>query len=237
MNLEILYQDDYVVAVNKPHGLLVHRTRLDKDATEFALQMVRNQLNQRVSPIHRLDRKTSGILLFSLNAEVHKAISSQFEAHTIEKEYIALVRGYAPPEGLIDYDLTDNSGKVQKAITEYENVRELEIPVPSTSGQHPTSRYSILKVRPRTGRFHQIRKHLAHIMFPIIGDRPHGCNKQNKLFKERWGKMTMMLCATSLKFHHPVYNRDIHVQCSLSADFKSTLKLLNQMNVDRGSLF
>ena len=191
--LGILYQDEHLVAINKPHGLLVHRSPIATNADTFAVQELRNLLEQRVYPVHRLDRKTAGVLLFALNEDIHKALQKQFAERDVEKTYLAIVRGYTEDQGLIDYALTNDKGKVQEAQTAYKTLARTEIDLPF--GKHTTSRYSLVEARPHTGRMHQLRKHFAHILHPIIGDRPHGCNKQNKLFKEKWKMTTMLLHA------------------------------------------
>ena len=221
--LEILFQDDAIVAINKPHGLLVHRSPIAADASEFAIQLLRDQIGQKVFPVHRLDRKTSGVLLFALNDEVNSILQEAFRNKKVEKKYRALVRGFTPESGTIDYALTREDGKVQEAVTHYSRLETFEIPV--ALGKHATSRYSLLEVEPETGRMHQIRKHLAHIFHPIIGDRPHGCNKQNKLFLEKWEMNTMLLHAQEIRFVYPVSHEFITIQAELSAEFKRTLAL------------
>ena len=221
--LEILFQDDAIVAINKPHGLLVHRSPIAADASEFAIQLLRDQIGQKVFPVHRLDRKTSGVLLFALNDEVNSILQEAFRNKKVKKKYRALVRGFTPESGTIDYALTREDGKVQEAITHYSRLETFEIPV--ALGKHATSRYSLLEVEPQTGRMHQIRKHLAHIFHPIIGDRPHGCNKQNKLFLEKWEMNTMLLHAEEIRFLHPVSHEPVIIQAELSAVFKRTLEM------------
>lgn len=223
-SLEIIYQDEHLVAINKPHGLMVHRSKMSANTDEFALQMTRDQIGQKVYPVHRLDRKTSGVLVFALNPEAHKILSKQFENQETQKNYIAIVRGYTLNQETIDYALTNENGKTQDAITEYETIAKNEIPVPF--GKFETSRYSLVKITPKTGRFHQIRKHFAHLRHPIIGDRPHGCNKQNRLFKERWDMITMMLHAKSLTFVHPVSNEQLTITASIHKEFERTLGFL-----------
>ena len=224
MPLEILYEDHHLVAINKPHGLLVHRTRLADDATEFALQMLRNQLDMHVYPIHRLDRKTSGILLFALNEEIHRTMQQAFATRKVKKKYLAIVRGHTPDQESIDYPLKKENGNLQEAITDFITLDRIELNLPF--GIHPTSRYSLLEIRPQTGRKHQIRRHLAHLRHPIIADRPHGCNKQNKLFKEKFGLMTMMLHALELEFIHPVLNKPIIITASLQPEFVRMIRTL-----------
>jgi tRNA pseudouridine65 synthase len=228
VQLEILYQDDRLVAINKPHGLLVHKSPIAADASEFAVQVLRDQLGQKVYPVHRLDRKTSGVLLFALDPEMNSLMQTAFMERKIDKTYLALVRGFTPASGSIDDPLTDDRGRSFEALTHYSTIQRFEIPVPF--GKHSTSRYSLVEVKPETGRMHQIRKHFAHILHPIIGDRPHGCNKQNKLFLEKWNMNTMLLHARELRFVHPLSMIEINMEAELSNDFQRTLDLMEKAN-------
>lgn len=229
-DLEILHQDEYLVAINKPHGLLVHRSPIATNADTFAMQELRNQLGQRVYPVHRLDRKTAGVLLFALNEDIHKALQKQFAEREVEKTYLAIVRGYTEDQGLIDYALTNDKGKVQQAQTAYKTLARTEIDLPF--GKHTTSRYSLVVALPHTGRMHQLRKHFAHILHPIIGDRPHGCNKQNKLFKEKWQMTTMLLHAFRLELKHPETGQTLKLQTQPQAEFQRMLKGLQFNQVE-----
>lgn len=225
MNLDILYQDEFLIAINKPHDLLVHRTNIAKDANLFALQILRNQLDKHVYPIHRLDRKTGGVLLFGLNEDILKTMQRQFAERKVFKKYLAIVRGFTKEEEIIDYPIKKENDLLQDAITSFRTIERVELNIPF--GKHMTSRYSLLEAKPLTGRKHQIRKHLAHIQHPIIADRPHGCNKQNKLFKERFGLMTMMLHAWELSFMQPLSKERITIVASIQDEFKRILKTLN----------
>lgn len=226
--LEIIYQDEYIVAINKPHGLLVHPTSLARDAEVFAMQMLRDQLGQHVHPVHRLDRKTGGVLLFALDKEIHKSIQLLFAERKVFRKYWAIVRGYCEEEGVIDYPLKKENGSLQEAITVYKTLSRAALPIPF--GQHDSIRFSLIEVRPETGRMHQIRKHMAHISHPIIGDRPHGCNKQNKLFKERWGMDTMLLHAGGLSFAHPVNRSTVNLLAPVQDEF---LRMMETMGWDK----
>lgn len=223
--LEILYEDEYLVAINKPHGLLVHQSSIARNADEFAVQLLRDQIGQRVYPAHRLDRKTSGVLLFALDKTTNQLLTQQFTDKTITKKYWAIVRGFAPDELTIDYALRKDNGVLQDAITKIKTVQRAEIDLPF--GKHSTSRYSLVEAEPITGRMHQIRKHMAHILYPIIGDRPHGCNKQNKLWLEKFGMKTMLLHAHSLTFTHPKSLEEITLSAQPSEIFKEVTRLLN----------
>ncbi|WP_428327530.1 pseudouridine synthase [Mucilaginibacter sp.] len=227
--LDIVFQDDDLVAINKPHGLLVHRSSIAMDAEEFALQLLRDQLNRHVFPAHRLDRKTGGVLLFALSKDVEKLMQQQFSDNKVDKKYLAIVRGHTADEQAIDYPLRKENGTLQEAFTEYRTLARAELEIPL--GSHPTSRYSLVEAHPSTGRMHQLRKHFAHIFHPIIGDRTHGCNKQNKMFKERWEFDTMLLHASQLSFTHPVTNAAVHIEAPLQSEFLKMLGIMGWENV------
>jgi len=222
--LHIIYQDDDLVAINKPHGLLVHRSPIAADAEEFALQLLRDQLNRKVFPAHRLDRKTGGVLLFALSKDVEKLMQQQFYENKVDKKYLAIVRGFTDDEGEIDYALRKENGTLQEAFTKYKTLARAELDVPF--GGHSTSRYSLIEANPQTGRMHQLRKHFSHIFHPIIGDRTHGCNKQNKLFKERWEMETMLLHASQLRFIHPVTGIPICMESELQDEFLRVIGIM-----------
>ena len=223
--LEIIYQDDHLIAINKPHGLLVHRSKIANDAKEFALQLLRDQIGRHVNPVHRLDRKTGGVLLFAFEKEVEIAMQKQFQEALVNKHYLAILRGFTPPEMTIDYPLAKENGTIQGAETKFITLQQSEIEL--AIGQHPTSRYSLVEANPKTGRMHQLRKHFAHIFHPIIGDRPHGCNKQNRYFKDNFEMNTMMLHASKLEFNHPVTGEYINIAANLQSEFERTKTLLN----------
>lgn len=222
--LEIIYQDDWLVAVNKPNGLLVHRTKIASREDIFALQTLRNQINQHVFPIHRLDRKTSGVLLFALDAKTVKNIQKQIENQSVTKRYLAIVRGWFPEKIEVNHDLTNDRNKTQEAITFFQKINRSEIPVPL--GKFETSRYSLIEAFPKTGRQHQIRKHLNHLRHPIIGDRPHGCSKQNRLFKAKWEMTTMLLHAAEFHFTHPVSGKPVSLFAKANEEFSRMQKTL-----------
>lgn len=234
-DLEILYQDEHFVAVNKTAGLLVHRSWLDSHATEFALQKVRDQVGQYVYPIHRLDRPTSGVLLFALNKEAAKAVSLQFEEHQISKHYLAVVRGHLE-SGEIDYPLKEILDKItdkkaqqdkpaQSAFTSYVQCDKTETPYPVRP--YPSSRYSLISLFPKTGRKHQLRRHLAHLRHPIVGDTTHGDGKHNKMFRENFDSHRLLLHAFQLSFFHPVLNKTINIVAPIDTEFLTLLSTLN----------
>lgn len=261
--LNILYQDEFMVAVNKPAGLFVHRSYMDKDEIYFALQLVRDQVGQYVYPVHRLDRPTSGVLLFALTKEVATKLSKAFankssqagfkselkvqtevqvntqvdqqgkvEEFTVDqnidgsdlamvKTYYALARGHlAVPTDLIDHPLKEKLDKLgdknvsrdkpaQSAQSYYQVKQQGSLPI--KVGKFDSVRYSLIEVRPITGRRHQIRRHLAHLRHPILGDINYGDNKQNPFFIEHFGFKRLMLIAKSLEFNHPISKQRIKI--------------------------
>ncbi|MFT4901922.1 MAG: tRNA pseudouridine65 synthase [Lentimonas sp.] len=198
MLLDVLYADENFVAINKPSGLLVHRTQLDTQATEFALQILRDQLGRPVFPCHRLDRPTSGVLLFALNTDSLRDAQQQFEQRRVAKTYHALVRGWPPEHGHIDYELAleEKPSVIQSAQTEYRCLERYQYAQPI--GPYPGARFALLELKPATGRKHQLRRHLAHIRHPILGDTRHGDGKQNQYIRQHFGCNRLLLHASTL---------------------------------------
>ena len=206
--LDILYQDDYCIAVNKPAGMLVHRSWLDRHETRFVMQTLRDQIGQHVYPVHRLDRPTSGVLLFALDSDAARALTQQFEQKTTVKTYWAVVRGHLADADTIDYPLKYQPDQIaearteatlQEAVTAYRCLARTELPFQSAQ-RYPTSRYSWAKLTPLTGRKHQLRRHMKHIFHPIVGDTNYGDLRQNHAVAEHLGTQRLMLHARSLSF-------------------------------------
>lgn len=223
--LSILYRDDWLVAVDKPAGLLVHRTAL-AEAEDFALQRVRSLVGHRVYSIHRLDRPTSGLLLYGVNREAAAAISREFEERRVEKRYLALVRGWPQPQGTIDHPLTGASGGTARpAATRFRVLARVELPV--AVGRYPTSRYALMEVAPLTGRYHQIRRHFHHIFHPIVGDTTHGEGRHNRFFRDHFGVHRLLLHAASLTFTHPGTDERLQLRAPLDPQWMDLLTRLD----------
>lgn len=216
----ILYRDAACVVVNKPSGMLLHRSLIDSRETVFLVQTVRNLLGQRVYPVHRLDRPTSGVVLFALDSVAAHLLARQFEARTVDKRYLAVVRGWTDVSGSIDYPLrevlddaadalADRNKAAQDAQTAYRRLAQAELPF--VSSRYPTSRYSLLSVQPHTGRKHQIRRHLKHIFHPIVGDTTYGDLAQNHAVAAFCGCRRLMLHAHSLRFNTPDGGQSVNV--------------------------
>lgn len=228
--LEIIYQDEYMIAVNKPAGMLVHRSWLDSKETVFVMQTLRDQIGQYVYPIHRLDRPTSGILLFALSSEVARLLAAQFEKHQLEKTYHAIVRGYLTDEQTIDYPLLEELDKIadkqatrepvlQECITHCRPIATVECPV--AIGRYETARFSLVELMPETGRKHQLRRHMSHLRHPIIGDSKHGDLRQNRGVSEHFSVSRLMLHASQLNLSHPITEENISLVAPWDAQWRS----------------
>lgn len=233
--LPILYRDEHLVAVHKPSGLLVHRTVLDRHETRFAVQILRDQIGQHVHPVHRLDRGTSGVLLFALDRDIGRALSVQFETQQVDKTYLAVVRGHPEASGVIDHALSrqyddyefrapDSVGEAQNAITRFRRLVSTELPY--RVDRYPTSRYALLELKPETGRRHQLRRHLKHIAHPIIGDATYGKGRHNRLFQDLFGCRRLLLACLEMRVLHPVSGEALTLTAPLADDFVSVLQAL-----------
>ncbi|PXZ01319.1 tRNA pseudouridine(65) synthase TruC [Gilliamella apicola] len=229
---EILYQDNDLIAINKPSGWLVHRSWLDKHETVVVMQTLRDQIGQHVFPVHRLDRPTSGILLFALSSEIARLMSEQFATKQIEKTYHAIVRGYVEGEATIDYPLVEELDKIadkfsdsnkpaQDAVTTYRGISKIEIPI--KVGKFDTARYSFVELKPKTGRKHQLRRHMKHIFHPILGDSKHGDLHQNRAFAEFFSIKRLMLHASKLQITHPINHDPIIIEANLDQQWQDIL--------------
>ena len=227
--LVIVHRDEYLIAIDKPAGLLVHRTDLDRHETRFAVQLLRDQIGCHVHPVHRLDRGTSGVLLFALGRDVGRALSAQFEGQQVAKRYVAVVRGHPPAAGSIDHPLVRRrddyasgpgesvAGDPQAAMTHYRRIAVAELP--HCVDRYSTSRYALLELRPETGRRHQIRRHLKHIAHPVVGDATYGKGRHNRLFGELFASRRLLLACLQLELVHPVSGDPLLLTAPLAADF------------------
>ena len=224
--LEILYQDDEMIAVNKPSGWFVHRSLLDPKVTDIVLQHLRDQVGKYLYPIHRLDRPTSGVLLFAFTEESARFLSEQMMNHTAEKEYLAIVRGYVEAENVkIDHALSFIKDKIadkdsgekedQEAISYYSGIYKVELNL--STGKYPTSRYSLVRLKPITGRKHQLRRHMNHISHPIIGDTTYGDLRHNRLFLKEFNVDRLMLHASKITIIHPTTKKALTIEAPLDS--------------------
>ena len=237
--LTVLYRDEHLLAVHKPAGLLVHRSPIDKHETEFALQYAR-ELNggQHVYPVHRLDRPTSGVLVLARDSDTARTLGMALMAGEVTKTYLAMVRGWPPEHGEIDHPLREEpedrrlkgeEQPVRDALTYYRTLATTEIPVEIE--KYPSSRYAVVELNPKTGRKHQLRRHMKHINHPIIGDANHGRGRHNRYFAERFGQGRLMLAATRMAFQHPVSGKPLTISAAPEASFLEVLSLFPGFDV------
>lgn len=236
--LTLLYRDERVALFNKPSGLLLHRSFIDRREKRFALQMARNILGQRVYPVHRLDRPTSGVLLFALSPEDAATLGASFTARETVKRYLAVCRGIPPESGVIDHPLVEEQdshdpfrqeGKgAQEAVTAYRRLATVELPFPV--GRYPTSRYSLVEIEPLTGRRHQIRRHFKHIFHPLVGDVNYGEGRHNRFFRDEFGCSRLLLHAAGLTFPHPEDGRLITCKAPLDPAFQRVIESLGWLH-------
>ena len=219
---------------------MVHRSKIDVRAREFALQKLRDQIGQLVYPVHRLDRPTSGVLLFGLDSQTAKLLTQQFECRSVRKQYTAIVRGIPPesgrwdepliekPDRIVDSLATPNK-KAQPAITEFETSESWQVPF--STGKYPHSRYSLVQIRPLTGRRHQIRRHFNHMAYPIVGDTSHGDRRHNRLFREQFDIARLLLVASSLTLTHPVTQTELTIRAEVGSEFEKAIACLESNSV------
>ncbi len=221
--LTILYRDEQYIAVDKPAGLQVHRSWISEETDVFLLQKLRDQIGRRVYTIHRLDRPTSGVILFALSSEAARAMCVVFENREIEKTYLAIVRGYSDELGHIDYPLQEEPHKpAQQAITDYRTLANIELPIPV--GRYDTARYSLVAISPLTGRSRQIRKHFHHIFHPLVGDTSHGEGRHNRLFRDHFGINRLLLHAWKLRFRHPDNGEMMTIRAPLPLEYEQLFR-------------
>ncbi len=202
--LTLLHHCSRFAVVDKPAGMIVHRSGWCDDG-EPVLQWLRDQLGQHVYPVHRLDRATSGVLVFALDPEAARHLGEQFAAHTVDKRYLAVVRGWPAEQGVVDSPLIDPSSvgrdppvPPQSAVTDFWRRGTVELPI--AVGRYATARYALMEARPRSGRTHQIRRHFGHLRHPIVGDVCYGDGRHNRMWREVLGRPGLMLRAVSIRF-------------------------------------
>jgi len=221
--MEVLYRDDALVAVNKPSGLVVHRSEQAGDR-DNCMRRLRDSIGAWVYPVHRLDRGASGVLLFALDPENARRVGECFAQRRVRKEYLAVVRGYAPESSRVDHPLATAGGAPAPAQTRLERLARVELPVPV--GRYATARYSLVRAEPITGRTHQLRRHLAHVSHPILGDVNYGDGAHNRFFREHLGCHRLLLHASRLELPHPVTGEPTRLGAPLTGDFESVVERL-----------
>ncbi|MGO3344130.1 MAG: pseudouridine synthase [Marinomonas sp.] len=243
MSLDILFQDEYLVVINKPSGLLVHRTELDKTEEDAVVQRLRDQTGQWVFPVHRLDRGTSGVLVMAFSPQTARMLSEQFANAATAKTYHCLVRGFCLENGVINYPLAKLNeqkgqsrfkieGTEKEATTEFSCLQHYELPFPVS--RYDSMRLSWVKVSPKQGRKHQIRRHFKHQFNPLVGDTCYGCRHVNKVIRGLWpNEQRLMLHASSLTFFHPNTHKTVTFSANIDDNLQSILNKLEPYKVNK----
>lgn len=215
MDIEILYEDNEFIVVNKPNNMLVHGSYYARNLTSpTLLDLLLEQRGEKLFPVHRLDHKTSGVLILAKSAEMTAQLQLKIEDNSLDKKYLALLRGYTPPTGTIDSPVKSAAtGKYKEALTEFTTLQSVEIDIPVVP--YPQSRYSLVEFSPKTGRMHQLRIHANKISHPIIGDHKYGNRHHNKMFAETLFLPNLFLHAASVEFTHPITNERLKITAKL----------------------
>lgn len=231
--IEIVFQDEWLVAINKPAGLLVHRTNLDRHNDVAAVQLLRDKIGRRVYPVHRLDRPSSGVLLFAFCPQIVARIQQTWGSQCV-KLYQALVRGWIANTGMIDYALKyvpDKIAEKDKAQNVFQDALSLYSPLkrftaPFAVGRYSSARYSLIQLQLYTGRKHQLRRHMAHIRHPIVGDTTHGDGAQNRAAREHLACHGLALSCVRLQFVHPVTQQLTTIDAPVAPHIERAITLL-----------
>jgi len=206
---------------------MVHDSALARGETDFAADRLRDQFGKQIFLVHRLDRATSGCLLLAFDRETASALGKLLMSHAVDKDYLAVCRGWPEESFVVDHPLDGGPGKPLKkpAITRFERLATTELAMPSSG--FPTSRYALLRAHPETGRFRQIRRHLKHMFHHLIGDSSHGDGRHNRNFR-MLGIHRMLLHAQRLAFVHPQGGAWIEVVAPLDAEFARAVTLFDK---------
>ncbi len=221
--LQILYSDAYLTVINKPCGMLVHRTSIADDDKPVALQLLREQIGKMVYPVHRIDRPTSGVVVFAHSDEITRVLQEELSTGNSRKIYYALVRGWMDENVTNERDVKNDRGMLREAATRFTPLEKFELPTPTD--RYATARFCIVRAEPITGRWHQIRQHLAQMRHYIINDRVHGDGKQNRIFTSQFAISEMFLHAETIEFDHPATNERISI-CAPFPEHWQKFKLL-----------
>jgi len=227
--MNILYEDEYIIVIDKPSKMMVYPTPMAKNCHWFATKELAKLGYAKLHTIHRIDRPTSGVLLFAKQKEMAKQMSLLFREGKVKKTYNCIVRGHTEAEGEITKELKkDGEGDLQKAKTKYKTLQHFELD--EEISRYPQSRFSLLEVEPISGRMHQIRRHFSHLRHPIILDIRYGDRHYNKFIKKQYEIENIMLHAKFIEFEHPQSKKLIKVEARLPESFLKLISILNATN-------
>ncbi|MDX1349889.1 MAG: pseudouridine synthase [Putridiphycobacter sp.] len=228
--IETVYEDAWLKIINKPSNLIVHHSKYARNIDEESLCQLLNKTSEEenLHPIHRLDRKTSGLIVFAKDKTIIQPTQALFNSNDFQKTYVALVRGHVLTAGLLDFPIrADEATTYKDAETQYKPLHHFEVPIPVQP--YPSARYTLLQLQPKTGRMHQLRKHMNKFSHPIIGDPKYGNRHHNHMFIDELGIGNLFLHAHQVSFPHPINGKTINVTGRFPEFWRSMLK---QLNVD-----
>lgn len=227
MNLEVLFEDNYIIALNKPNNVLIHYSHYARNIKDDTLiDLVEKQFNKRFFPLHRLDRKTSGVIIFAKEKEYIPLFQELFLTNSIQKTYWGIVRGFCPKKGYIETPVKNPDTKVYKeALTHYQTLESITLDIPVHP--YPQSRYSLIELKPKTGRMHQLRIHLNKISHPLVGDYKYGDRFHNRMFEKQYDCHNLFLHAKQLSFTHPFTKEKLELKASLN---KNWIKIFREFD-------
>jgi tRNA pseudouridine65 synthase len=220
MNLEIIFEDAYLLCVNKPNNVLVHHAHHSRNVADedSLLQLIEKELKIKAYPIHRLDRKTSGIIMLAKETKFVSKFQDLFKNNEIQKTYFGVVRGYSPDSKTIDSPVKGRDANVHKeALTYLKTLEKITLDIPVKP--YESSRYSLVELAPKTGRMHQLRVHSNKISHPLIGDSKYGDKNHDVMFDENFGWKNMFLHAGKLEFTHPFSSESLLLKATFPKDW------------------
>ena len=220
MNLEIIFEDAYLLCVNKPNNVLVHHAHHSRNVADedSLLQLIEKELKIKAYPIHRLDRKTSGIIMLAKETKFVSKFQDLFKNNEIQKTYFGVVRGYSPDSKTIDSPVKGRDANVHKeALTYLKTLEKITLDIPVKP--YESSRYSLVELAPKTGRMHQLRVHSNKISHPLIGDSKYGDKNHDVMFDENFGWKNMFLHAGKLEFIHPFSSESLLLKATFPKDW------------------
>jgi len=220
MSLEIIFEDPYFICVNKPNNVLVHHAHHSRNVADedSLLQRIKDEIGLKVYPIHRLDRKTSGIIILAKEKEFVSKFQELFTHHDIQKTYFGVVRGFAPETKTIDSPVKGRDANVHKeALTTLKTLEKITLNIPVKP--YDSSRYSLVELSPKTGRMHQLRVHTNKISHPLIGDAKYGDKNHDTMYHKNFGWSNLFLHAGKLEFTHPFTSEKLILKATFPTDW------------------
>ncbi|WP_141734623.1 pseudouridine synthase [Oligoflexus tunisiensis] len=217
----ILFEDEDLIVIHKPAGILVHRSEATSRQEPAVLQIMRGVAGQHLYPVHRLDRPTSGVLVLARSREMASQLGRQWMEQRCDKTYFAVVRGWAPEQSIIDHPLTDPddpTAPAQEAVTHLRRLATVELD--HAVDRYPRARYSLCEMQPETGRRHQLRRHCKSIFHPIIGDTVYGHGVHNRFFREAFGVSRLLLHHRFLEIDHPRHGQRLRLEAPLDEEWR-----------------